>query len=176
MPVTVNINKYIENSKVQGRFIRWDKSFINVYVTPITHNIDNKNFYYSEIHRAVEIWNRALKTAGINVEYNIINTPEKSDVVIHWIKVGRVFEGMCNYPSIVNGIIRKISIDVGLKNEYSPKNTTEESIFFVIMHELGHALGLGHGVDVNDLMYVPHQKNISTPSENDIYVLKQIYQ
>ena len=43
------------------------------------------------------------------------------------------------------------------------------------MHEFVHALGLGHGVDVDDLMYVPHQKNISIPSDNDVFVLKQIY-
>ena len=44
-----------------------------------------------------------------------------------------------------------------------------------IMHEFGHALGLGHGVEIDDIMFVPHQKNISIPSENDVYVLKQIY-
>ena len=43
------------------------------------------------------------------------------------------------------------------------------------MHELGHSLGLGHGIEVDDLMFVPHQKNISQPSENDLYVLKTIY-
>ena len=72
-------------------------------------------------------------------------------------------------------VIDKEELEIGLKNEYSGKNTTEESIFFVIMHEFGHALGLGHGVEVDDVMFVPHQKNISIPSENDLYVLKHIY-
>ena len=44
-----------------------------------------------------------------------------------------------------------------------------------MMHELGHALGLGHGIEINDIMFVPHQKNITTPSDNDLYVLKKIY-
>ena len=43
------------------------------------------------------------------------------------------------------------------------------------MHEFGHALGLGHGIEIDDMMYVPHKKNIQIPSENDIHVLKTIY-
>ena len=43
------------------------------------------------------------------------------------------------------------------------------------MHEFGHAVGLGHGIEPDDIMFVPHQKNISVPSENDLYVLKTLY-
>ena len=43
------------------------------------------------------------------------------------------------------------------------------------MHEFGHALGLGHGVEIDDIMFVPHKKNIPVPDENDLYVLKKIY-
>lgn len=175
MTVSANINKYIESSKVNGKLCKWDKDFINVYITPITANINNKEFYYSEVQRAANVWNHNLKQNSISVSFYIIQNPSMADIVIHWTKVGRVFEGMCKYPSIINGIIKKVSIDVGLPNEFSGKNTTNESIFATILHELGHSLGLGHGVDIDDAMFVPHQKNISVPSENDLYVLKQIY-
>jgi predicted Zn-dependent protease len=62
-----------------------------------------------------------------------------------------------------------------LFNEFSGKNVTELSIYCAIMHEFGHALGLGHGVDAGDVMFVPHQKNVSEPSDNDLFVLKEIY-
>ena len=173
--VAKNIEKYIKNTKIKGKFCKWNKSSILVAVTPIVANISNKQFLYSEIDRAISIWNKSLKDNLINVQFCITNQPTNADVVISWTKVGRVFEGMCKYPSIVNNEFRKIFIEIGLPNEHSGKNTTNESIFFVMMHELGHSLGLGHGVNVDDLMFVPHQKNISKPSENDIYVLKQIY-
>lgn len=173
--ISNKINEYINNSKVNGKYIKWDKSIINVHITPITAPIENKEFYYSEVERAINIWNKSLKEIGLSIQYNKISTPTNADVIIRWVKVGRVYEGMCKYPSIINGIIKKIWIEIGLKNEHSPKNTTNESIFFAIMHEFGHALGLGHGVEIDDLMYVPHQKNISIPSENDLYILMQIY-
>lgn len=175
MAISADIKKYIENSKMNNRLCRWEKTCINIYVMPISANINNKEFYYSEIRRGVEKWNSVLRDCGIIRTFQLGGAPADADIIIHWTKVGRVFEGMCKYLSVVNGEFKKISIEVGLANEFSGKNTTNESIFFVIMHELGHALGLGHGIDVDDVMYVPHQKNISEPSENDIYVLKEIY-
>lgn len=175
MAVSPLISKYIENSKLNGRFCRWNKPVVNVFITQIAAPVQCKEFYYSQVKRGIENWNAALKNCGINLMLTVVNSPAQADIVIHWTKVGRVFEGMCKYPGIVNGEFKKISIDIGLKNEFSGKNTTDESIFFVIMHELGHALGLGHGVEVDDVMFVPHQKNISTPDENDLYVLKYIY-
>lgn len=175
MPISSNINKYIESSKINGRLCRWQKSLVNVFVTPITANITDKSFYYTQVENALNVWNNTMREIGINIQFNLIQTPQNADIVVHWVKVGRVFEGMCKYVSVINGEIRKISIDIGLFNEYSPKNITNESIFSSILHEFGHSLGLGHGVDIDDVMYVPHQKNVQIPSENDKFVLKEIY-
>lgn len=175
MAISPQINKYIQNSYIRGKLCKWEKSVINVYISPITANIPNKEFMVSQVTSSMQSWNQILRTNNIFVQFNKIETPAQADIIIHWIKVGRVFEGMCKYLSVVNGKINKISIDIGLPNEFSGKETTDLSIYCAIMHEFGHALGLGHGVEIDDLMYVPHQKNISVPGENDIYVLKEIY-
>ena len=172
--VSAQINNYIENSKINGRLCGWDKSVVNVFITPLISS-DRREFWYSQVERAIFAWNSVLKSNAINVQFVRVQTAQAADIVVHWVKVGRVYEGMCKYLSVVNGVLRKISIEIGMPNEYSGKDTTDLSIYCAIMHEFGHALGLGHGVDVDDIMFVPHQKNISVPSENDIYVLKHIY-
>ncbi len=176
MVLSERINEYVKNSMIRGVLAGWKKNNLFVYITPITAQISDKNFYYEEIKRAMVSWNEVLKKSNINTVFVITENPAEADIVIHWTKVGRVFEGMCKYLSVIGDEIKKVSIEVGLENEYSGKNTTNESIFFVMMHEFGHSLGLGHGVDADDVMYVPHQKNISVPSENDLFVLKKIYQ
>lgn len=175
MAISQNIQNYIENSKINGKLCKWNKSTVNIFITPISANISDKNFFYSQVQKAITIWNKTLKECGINLFLSEITTPINADIVVHWVKVGRVFEGMCKYVSVINDELKKISIDIGLFNEFSGKNTTTESIFSAILHEFGHALGLGHGVDIDDTMFVPHQKNVAIPSENDKYVLKEIY-
>ncbi len=169
-----DIEKYVNNSRINGKLCGWNKPVVNVFVTPMVSGA-NKEFWYSKVGEALASWNNVLAANNIDKSFRIVDTPRESDIAVHWVKVGRVYEGMCKYLSVVDGVLRKISIDIGMPNEYSGKDTTDLSIYCSIMHEFGHALGLGHGVDVNDIMFVPHKKNISIPSENDIYVLKQIY-
>lgn len=175
MAISNNIQQYIDNSKIRGQLCKWDKQNINVYITPITANINNKDFMFSQVQKSIRSWNEALQQNGFFVRFYEVNSPQQADITVHWIKVGRVYEGMCKYLSVIGNSIKKISIEIGLPNEFSGKDTTDLSIYCAIMHEFGHALGLGHGVEIDDIMFVPHQKNISVPDENDLYVLKEIY-
>lgn len=176
MAVSSNISNYINNSKINGQLCKWNKTFVNVYMTPIVSAaVSDKGALYCHIDNAIQAWNTVLRSNGINLLFQRVNSPQIADITVHWVKVGRVYEGMCKYLSVVAGVINKISIEIGLPNEYSGKNVTDLSIYCAVMHEFGHALGLGHGVEIDDIMYVPHQKNISVPSENDLYVLREIY-
>lgn len=174
MPLSFKINQYINNSLIRGNLCRWEKPYVTVFITPITAGIANKEFMYLQVENAINSWNNVLRQNNIPVQFQKVSSAMQADIVVHWVKVGRVYEGMCKYLSVVGTSLKKISIDIGLPNEYG-RETTDLSIYCAIMHELGHALGLGHGVETDDIMYVPHQKNISTPGENDIYVLNRIY-
>ena len=173
--ISSEIQKYIENSKIRGQLAGWKKSFVNYFITPPLGTSNTKDFIYFQTTKAANSWNSFLRKNAIPIQFQEVSTPNEADIVVHRTKVGRVYEGMCKYLSVINGEIKKISIDIGLPNTFSGKETTELSIYCAIMHEFGHALGLGHGIDPDDIMFVPHQKNISSPSENDLYILKKIY-
>lgn len=174
MTISENINNYIKNSLIRGQLCRWNKQYISVFIANLPTNYTKKDFMFNQVTNAINSWNSILRHNNIQVQFQTTNTPN-ADIIVHWVKVGRVYEGMCKYLSVTGNTINKISIDIGLENDLSGKNTTDLSIYCAIMHEFGHALGLGHGVDIDDIMYVPHRKNIQNPSDNDIYVLKEIY-
>lgn len=175
MSISNNISTYIQNSLIRGKLCRWDKASVSVFITALPVNYPRKDFMYNQVINAINSWNNILRQQSIHIQFQKTDTAVNADIIIHWVKVGRVYEGMCKYLSVTNNTINKVSIDIGLENEFSGKNVTDLSIYCAIMHEFGHSLGLGHGVEIDDIMFVPHQKNIQHPSENDIFVLKEIY-
>ncbi len=173
MSISSSIDLYIKDSLINGKVCRFGKNSVCVFVQPISTPISNsqKTDYYSIISKAIEIWNNFAL-----IKFSITNNPQNADITIIWTKAGIKFEGMCKFPSIIASEIRKVTIEIGLPNPNSPKVINNETILHTTLHELGHAMGLGHGVDTNDLMFVPHAKTLNKPSENDLYVLRTIYQ
>ncbi|MCR5260262.1 MAG: hypothetical protein K6C94_00305 [Candidatus Gastranaerophilales bacterium] len=167
-----NCEKYIYDSMVNGRLCRFKKNNIFIFVPPIAANISEaeKQDYYFAVKKAAEIWNGYAP-----VRFDFTENQANADIVILWTKAGIKFEGMCKFRSIVASEIRAVTIEIGLPNPNSPKIINKDTILHTVLHELGHSMGLGHGVNENDLMFVPHKKTLSVPSENDIFVLNFLY-
>ena len=172
MTILNNIDEYIKDSLINGKVCRFDKTVINYFIQPISAPIQDtqKQEYYSIIANAANIWNNYAPVRLIQTE-----TANNADIVIVWTKVGIKFEGMCKFPSIIASTIKKVTIEIGLPNPHSTKIINNSTILHTTMHEFGHAMGLGHGVDENDLMFVPHTKTLNKPSDNDLFVLKTLY-
>jgi predicted Zn-dependent protease len=144
----------------------WDHSPITVY-------IDNKivpphysSTYYTQIQKALNYWERGGngKLAYAPV-FQIVDS-EKADIRIRWVENLQKDQGAppkaagSAIPLIVNGRFVRVDITLGVGNyqwmEWVPYSDT--AMLAIAKHELGHALGLDHSNDKQDIMYPTNEQ------------------
>jgi predicted Zn-dependent protease len=150
----------------------WDHSPITVY-------IDNKNLpprynpdYYIQIEKALNYWeeggNGKLNYTPV---FKIVDS-ENADIRITWVdnleKNESAPAGVGGYttPQIEN--MRFIHVDMVLGvGDYKGTDWiqyNDETVLVLAKHELGHALGLEHSSDKNDIMYPDYKQQYNLSS------------
>lgn len=135
---------------------------------PITVYIDDKNVpahysptYYAQIEKALEYWeeggNGNLRYTPV---FRIVDTKE-ADIRIRWVEnlesVEGASSGVAGHASPVVADGRFVRVDIVLEaGNYQGKTWAQygdATMLAIAKHELGHALGLGHSSDRQDIMY-----------------------
>lgn len=144
----------------------WDHSPITVY-------IDNKNVpshysptYYTQVQKALDYWeaggNGKLKYTPV---LKLVDS-ENADVRIRWGEDLQKDQGAppnvagAAIPYIVNGRFTRVDIILGVGSyqwmKWVPFSDT--AMLAISKHEFGHALGLDHSCDKQDIMYPSNEQ------------------
>ncbi len=150
----------------------WDHSPITVYINNKIVPPHYSPTYYTQVEKALNYWERG---GNGKLEYTpvfeIVDS-EKADIRIRWVENLQKDQGAppeaagSTIPLIVNGRFVRVDITLGVGNHqwmgWVPYSDT--AMLAITKHELGHALGLNHSNDKQDIMYPTNEQIDNTNS------------
>lgn len=119
---------------------RWEKETLNVYI------IENSKEYIMK--KAFTKWQSA---SAQRIKFNYVKNEEQADIIVEYVEnLPGMVVGLCtnNYNGAT---IIHSKIDLARKNLYKSILTNDE-YYRIMLHEIGHALGLEHTNDQNSIM------------------------
>ena len=170
-----NGTTYLEASLKNGQLMRWTFMPLRVFISPMNfYSKQGEDYKYrSLVRQALNEWQKA---SGGKVSFKIVQTLLESNVNIEWKRVERKALGYCTFQTDPNNRLYSAEVQIGLTEGLVHADYMDEAeVYHTILHEIGHALGLGHSPYKTDIMFTPHQKGVNKLSANDIATLKWLY-
>lgn len=170
---------YLQESLTKQRISRWQSALmpLTVYIAPFNW-YKNKNEYDSYKYKqmiinALKAWEDA---SGGTVSFAIVEKLHDSQINIEWKRVDRKSLGQCHFHYDKLGRFYSAEVQIGLSDGIIHKQYMDENeVYHTILHEIGHAIGLGHSPTSGDIMFVPHQYGVVNLSQGDIKTLRWLY-
>ncbi len=141
-----------KNSLWDGK--HWEESRfpLNIYVKELSSRY-YKSAYKDYVKYAMDVWRKA----DDRIQYKFVKSVDDADIAVLFVEnLGDKYEenylGLTDYDANKNKQIEFSKIQISLIKNGDEKISAGE-IKATIVHELGHALGLGHSDSDKDLMY-----------------------
>lgn len=166
---------YLQESVKNGRLVRWTFMPLKVYIAPMKfYSKKGQDYKYRGlVKKALDEWH---KVSNGKVSFTIVDNLFNSHVNIDWKRVEREALGCCYFQYDRNNRLGSAEVSIGLTEGLVHADYMDEGeVYHTILHEIGHAVGLGHSPFKKDIMYTPHQKGILHVGEGDRLSINWLY-
>ncbi len=128
--------------------------------------------YYKGWEGAIQNMQTEKSTFYIPTKFNIIQSPsEEGDVTIVLSDLQDP-DGYSGYTKTITDGQETLKAAITI---YDVNNISTERLGAIVRHEFGHALGLGHSSDEDDLMHYVIETNFPFVSDCDMNAIKNLY-
>lgn len=164
---------------------RWSPEHLplKVFVNEGTGVQGYKPHYRSYVNRAMDAW---CKASGGKLSYTMVNSAKAADLTVTWlcrpIKLNeggklRVKQGDTKTYPYGSAEINHADVELNCMHMFDAGKELESGqVASLCMHEIGHALGLDHSSNFNDVMYFgASAKQKSLPTSRDKNTIAHLY-
>jgi hypothetical protein len=155
---SVSFSPSVENIQQISNVMTSEDHQIIYYSFEDVPEIPNKQIPIDALKKAIETWEQA------NPNLEFIQS-ENSNIEIKWQKYSsKTHTGLATCNSVLFGILSHCVLDISVGAEDCNSNFVQNDrnmVTNILMHEIGHALGLGHSSEKNHLMYSTESPEIS---------------
>lgn len=171
----MEIKSYLNESVKNGYLMKWPRMPIAVFIAPMKfYSKQGEDLKYRKlVIKAMEEWEAASE--GL-IKFHVVDTLLNSQINVDWRRVDRKALGHCQFSYDKFQRLYGAEVSIGLTDgKIHQAYDSEDEVYHTILHEMGHALGLGHSPYDTDIMYTPHKYGVVSLSENDKFSLQCLY-
>ena len=166
---------YLHESFKKGHLMRWTFMPLNVYIAPMKFysKQGQDHIYQTMVIKACEEWE--LASMG-KVQFTLVDSLLNSNINVEWRRIDRKALGHCQFGYDANNRLYSAEVSIGLSDGViCQQYMDEDEVYHTILHEIGHALGLGHSPYDTDIMYTPHKYGVVSLSPRDKLSIQWLY-